>query len=59
MIVPKISTKASVSIKESSFDPLLIECPPTDNINTAEIAMVGEAPSTQTRAFCRSSWITA
>jgi len=45
MIIPKISTKASVSIKESSFDPLLIECPPTDNINTAEIAMVGEAPS--------------
>src|SRR6056297_956824 len=47
MIIPKISTKASskTSKTDNSFDPLLIECPPTDNINTAEIAMVGETPS--------------
>ena len=44
MIIPKISTKSSPA-KESSFDALLVECPPSDNINTAEIAMVGEAPS--------------
>lgn len=44
MIIPKISSK-SVPGKESSFNPLLIECPPTDNITTADIAMVGEAPN--------------
>lgn len=45
MIIPKISSSSSATTKESSFDPLLIECPPSDNITTASIAMVGEAPS--------------
>ena len=28
------------------WDPLKVECPPTTNIETAEVAMIGEAPST-------------
>jgi len=31
--------------KKNSFDILAVECPPTDNINTAIIAMVGDAPN--------------
>jgi len=45
MIIPKIDTVASKTQKESSFDALAIDCNPTDNILTAEIAMVGDAPS--------------
>lgn len=44
MIIPKISSKPAKKEK-SSFDALAVECPPTDNIETAIIAMVGEAPS--------------
>jgi len=43
MIIPSISTTATKQ-KESSFDALAVDCNPTDNILTAEIAMVGEAP---------------
>jgi len=45
MIIPKIDIIATKSQKESSFNALAIECHPTDNILTAEIAMVGEAPN--------------
>ena len=45
MIIPKIPSTDTKKSKESSFDALAVECPPTDNINTALIAMVGEAPS--------------
>ena len=44
MIIPKISSTPEKQ-KESSFNALAVECPPTDNIKTALIAMVGEAPS--------------
>lgn len=43
MIIPKIDSTPSKQ-KESSFDALAVDCPPTDNIKTALIAMVGEAP---------------
>ena len=43
MIIPSISSTAPKQ-KESSFDALDVECPATDNILTAEIAMVGECP---------------
>ena len=43
MIIPSISTTASPQ-KEGSFNALAVECAPTDNILTSEIAMVGEAP---------------
>jgi len=45
MIIPKISSSPTKAKKSSSFNVLDIECPPTDNIKTATIAMVGEAPS--------------
>lgn len=32
-------------LKKEGFDPLQIECPPTDNIDSAEYAFVGEAPA--------------
>ena len=44
MIIPKIKSPPKSKSKESSFDALVIECPPTDNIKTATIACVGEAP---------------
>lgn len=44
MIIPKITSKPKKQ-KENSFNALAIECPPTDNIKTATIAMVGEAPN--------------
>lgn len=44
MIIPKISSTPEKQ-KESSFNALAVECPPTDNIKTALIAMVGEPPS--------------
>jgi uracil-DNA glycosylase family 4 len=43
VIIPKISEESKKS--KTSFNALAIECPPTDNIKTAIIAMVGEAPS--------------
>jgi len=39
--IPKTPDKSKVK-----FDPLKIECPPTDNIAFAEFAMVGTAPTT-------------
>ncbi|MBT7040708.1 MAG: hypothetical protein HN921_12780, partial [Bacteroidetes bacterium] len=44
MIIPKIKNPSVSKSKESSFDALAVECPPTDNIKTATIAMVSEAP---------------
>ena len=44
MIIPKISSTPEKQ-KENSFNALAVECPPTDNIKTALIAMVGEAPN--------------
>jgi len=43
MIIPKI--KSTGKIQKNSFDALAIECNPTDNISTAMVAMVGDAPS--------------
>ena len=43
MIIPSIAAIATPQ-KEGSFNALAIDCPPTDNILTSEIAMVGEAP---------------
>ena len=45
MIIPKITSTEPDKPKESSFDALAVECPPTDNINSAIIAMVGEFPN--------------
>ena len=45
MIIPKIISTKPKKENKSSFDALAVECPPTDNIKTATIAMVGEAPS--------------
>lgn len=44
MIIPKISNQVKHTEKENSFDPLVIDCQPTDNIKSADIAFVGEAP---------------
>jgi len=40
-----IPTLRPQTIKASSFNPLAIDCPPTDNILSADFAIVGEAPS--------------
>lgn len=45
MIIPKIKNTKSKKDLKNTFDALAVECPPTDNIKTAKIAMVGEAPS--------------
>jgi len=45
MIIPKIKDVKLKREKNNSFDALAIECPPTDNIKSAKIAIVGEAPS--------------
>jgi len=45
MIIPKIKDVKLKKEKNNSFDALAIECPPTDNIKSAKIAIVGEAPS--------------
>jgi len=37
--------KNKKTLTKESFDPLRIDCPPTDNIAYARFAMVGEAPS--------------
>ena len=42
VMIPTLSPK---TIKASTFDPLAIQCPPTDNIRSADFAIVGEAPS--------------
>lgn len=44
MIIPKI--KSTGKAQKSSFDALAIDCNPTNNINTAMVAMVGDAPTT-------------
>ena len=44
MKIPKDQTSEQDQ-KKNSFDVLAIECPPTDNIKTATIAMVGDAPN--------------
>ena len=44
MKIPKDPT-GELDQKKNSFDVLAIECPPTDNINTAIIAMVSDAPN--------------
>ena len=44
MIIPKIQATAATQ-KEDSFNALAVDCIPTDNINTADIAMVGEYPT--------------
>jgi len=44
MKIPKDPTSESDQ-KKSSFDILAVECPPSDNIKTAIIAMVGDAPN--------------
>jgi len=44
MKIPKDPT-TELDQKKNSFDVLAIECPPTDNIKTAIIAMVGDAPN--------------
>jgi len=43
MIIPKI--KSTGTAQKSSFDALAVDCNPTDNINTALVAMVGDAPN--------------
>lgn len=40
-----IPTLSPATIRASSFDPLAIDCPPTDNIDSATFAIVGEAPT--------------
>ncbi|MCP4607692.1 MAG: hypothetical protein GY845_03105 [Planctomycetes bacterium] len=42
VLIPTLNAK---TIKASSFDPLAIDCPPTDNIASADFAIVGEAPT--------------
>jgi uracil-DNA glycosylase family 4 len=44
MIIPKISSTEPKQ-KENSFNALAVDCEPTDNIATATIAMVGDAPN--------------
>jgi len=47
MIIPKISNQTKVTSKggKTSFDALEIDCHPTDNIKSADIAVVGDFPS--------------
>jgi len=45
MKIPKEPTNSEQDLKKNSFDILAVECPPTDNIKTAIIAMVGDAPN--------------
>ena len=44
MKIPKDPT-SELDQKKNSFDVLAVECPPTNNIKTAMIAMVGDAPN--------------
>lgn len=44
MKIPKDPT-SELDQKKNSFDILAVECPPTNNIKTAMIAMVGDAPN--------------
>ncbi len=43
MIIPKI--KSTGTAQKTSFDALAVDCQPTDNISTALVAMVGDAPN--------------
>jgi uracil-DNA glycosylase family 4 len=43
-IIPDLSKLEPPSY--AGFDPLVVDCPPTDNITTAELCVIGEAPST-------------
>ncbi len=43
MIIPKI--KNNKKVQKSSFDALAVDCPPTENIKTAMVAMVGDFPT--------------
>ncbi len=45
MIIPKISNQTKYSEKESSFNPLITDCPPSNNIKSADIAVVGDFPN--------------
>jgi len=45
MKIPKDPTTSEQDLKKNSFDILAVECPPTDNIKTAIVAMVGDAPN--------------
>ena len=45
MKIPKAPAQSEQDLKKNSFDVLAVECPPTNNINTALIAMVGDAPN--------------
>ena len=42
VLIPTLSRQ---TIKASEFNPLAVDCPPTDNIDSAEFAIIGEAPS--------------
>lgn len=44
MIIPKISNQVKHTENKDLFDPLVIDCQPTDNIKSADIAFIGEAP---------------
>jgi len=44
MIIPKDPT-GEQGLQKNSLDILAVECPPTNNIKTAIIAMVGDAPN--------------
>jgi len=41
-LIPKL---VPTKVKSKDFDPLKTQCPPTDNITTAQFAFIGEAPS--------------
>ena len=45
MIIPKISNQTKYSEKESSFNPLIPDCHPSNNIKSADIAVVGDFPN--------------
>jgi len=42
-LIPRINDEIKKPYKE--FDPLAIDCPPTDNISTADYIMVGDFPN--------------
>ena len=43
--IPKIPGKKKTLKKGTKFDALETHCPPTDNVTTAQFAIIGEAPS--------------
>lgn len=44
-LIPNLDHKVPDKATKADFDPFKIHCPPTDNISTASIAVVGEFPS--------------